>query len=79
MIETREGVPIRVEDVATVQMGPQLRRSALAKDGREAVGGVVMMRYGANPLEVTERVKKKIVSLQPGLPPGVPSPLRPDA
>lgn len=71
VIESRGGVPIRVEDVATVQLGPQLRRSVLAKNGREAVGGVVMMRFGENPLEVTRRVKQKIVALQPGLPAGV--------
>jgi len=50
-------VPIRVKDVATVQLGPEFRRSALEKDGREAVGGVVMMRYGGNPLAVTDAIK----------------------
>ena len=43
----------------------------LEKDGSEAVGGVVMMRYGENPLAVTQAIKAKIAQLQPGLPPGV--------
>ncbi len=71
VVVERKGVPIRVEELAAVQLGPAFRRSVLEKDGREAVGGVVMMRYGENPLEVTKRVKGKIKELQPGLPPGV--------
>ncbi len=71
IIETRQGVPVRVKDVATVQMGPEYRRSALEKNGREAVGGVVMMRYGGNPLAITQQIKQKIRSLQSGLPAGV--------
>src|SRR5262249_52773143 len=43
----------------------------LEKDGREVVGGVVLMRYGENPLEVTRRIKEKIATLQSGLPEGV--------
>ena len=43
----------------------------LEKDGNEAVGGVVMMRHGENPLEVTRRIKEKILELQAGLPEGV--------
>ncbi|MBI3098987.1 MAG: efflux RND transporter permease subunit [Planctomycetes bacterium] len=70
-IEERNGVPITVERIATVQLGPAFRRSVLEKDGREAVGGVVMMRYGENPLEVTRRIKEKIGQLQAGLPAGV--------
>jgi len=65
------GTPITVGTVATVQMGPALRRTSLEKNGNEAVGGVVLMRYGENPLQVTERIKEKIEQLQPGLPPGV--------
>ena len=71
IIETRQGVPLRVKDVATVQMGPEYRRSALEKNGRETVGGVVMMRYGGNPLAITEQIKQKIRALQAGLPQGV--------
>ena len=57
--------------LGTVQVGPAFRRSVLEKDGKEAVGGVVLMRYGENPLEVTRRVKEKITTLQAGLPEGV--------
>ena len=71
VVVERHGVPITIEQVGTVQLGPAFRRSLLEKDGREAVGGVVMMRYGLNPLEITERVKEKIGALQKGLPEGV--------
>lgn len=71
VLTERGGVPVRVGDVATVQMGPEFRRSVLEKDGREAVGGVVMMRYGENPLRVTQAIKDKIRELQKGLPEGV--------
>ncbi|MBC7818786.1 MAG: efflux RND transporter permease subunit, partial [Planctomycetaceae bacterium] len=65
------GVPIYVKNVATVQLGPQFRRSVYEKDGNEVTGGAVLMRHGENPLTVTERVKEKIQELQPGLPEGV--------
>jgi copper/silver efflux system protein len=65
------GTPIRIADLATVQIGSEFRRSVLEKDGNEAVGAVVMMRYGENPLAVTKAVKDKIVQLQAGLPEGV--------
>ena len=65
------GTPINVGMLGTVQVGPAFRRSVLEKDGKEAVGGVVLMRYGENPLEVTRRVKEKITTLQAGLPAGV--------
>ena len=65
------GTPINVGMLGTVQIGPAFRRSVLEKDGKEAVGGVVLMRYGENPLEVTRRVKEKISTLQAGLPEGV--------
>jgi Cu(I)/Ag(I) efflux system membrane protein CusA/SilA len=71
VVADRKGVPVTVEQLGTVQLGPAFRRSVLEKDGREAVGAVVMMRYGENPLEVTRRIKEKIQALQPGLPPGV--------
>ncbi len=54
-----------------MQVGPAFRRSVLEKDGKEVVGGVVLMRYGENPLEVTRRIKEKITTLQAGLPAGV--------
>jgi Cu(I)/Ag(I) efflux system membrane protein CusA/SilA len=65
------GTPIFVSNVATVSQGPQFRRSVLEKSGNEVTGGVVLMRYGENPLEVTRRIKQKIQQLQPGLPEGV--------
>ena len=71
VVTTRDGVPVLVEHVASVQMGSEFRRSVLEKDGREVTGGVVMMRYGGNPLEVTRLVKEKIRDLQKGLPEGV--------
>ena len=67
VVTTREGVPIRVGDLAQVQTGPAFRRGALDFNGKEAVGGVVVMRYGENPREVIERVKEKIASLEPDL------------
>ena len=65
------GTPIFLKDLGPVQVGPGPRRSVLEKDGREVVGGVVLMRYGENPLEVTRRVKEKISTLRSGLPEGV--------
>ncbi len=65
------GTPIYLSNLATVGLGPQFRRSVLEKDGNEAVGAVVMMRHGENPLAVTRAIKKKIEELQPGLPDGV--------
>ena len=63
----KNGTPVRVGDLGAVQMGSAFRRSVLEKDGREAVGGVVLMRYGGNPLEVTRRVKEKIAALEVSL------------
>ncbi len=71
VIKSMGGTPIYVSSVATVQFGSTLRRASLEKNGNEAVGGVVLMRYGENPLAVTERIKAKIEQLQAGLPPGV--------
>lgn len=64
VVLTREGVPIRVRDLAQVQVGPAFRLGALDLNGQEAVGGMVVMRYGENPREVIERVKEKIVALE---------------
>lgn len=71
VIKSERGTPIFVRDVATVQFGSTQRRNTLEKNGGEAVGGVVLMRDGENPLEVTERIKDKIEQLTPGLPEGV--------
>jgi Cu(I)/Ag(I) efflux system membrane protein CusA/SilA len=67
VIRQEGGTPIFVKNVATVQIGPEFRRGLLDKGGREAVGGVVTMRYGENPLRVIERVKNKIAEIEPGL------------
>ncbi len=67
----RNGTPIYLRDVATVQIGGEFRRGALDVDGREVVGGTVVMRTGENAMEVIERVKEKIAQITPGLPPGV--------
>jgi Cu(I)/Ag(I) efflux system membrane protein CusA/SilA len=62
------GTPVTVGNVGSVQLGPEFRRGVLDKDGKEAVGGVVVIRYGANAREVIEAVKKKIGEIQPGFP-----------
>ncbi len=67
VVETREGVPIRIRDVASVQTGPAFRQGALDLNGSESVGGVVAMRYRENPRTVIDRVKEKIRSLEPEL------------
>ncbi len=71
VIDVKNGVPIYVKNIATVTIGPEFRRGALDKEGREVTGGVVIMRYGENPLKVIERVKEKIKELSVGLPEGV--------
>ena len=67
VIMQRDGVPVRVSDVASVQLGPDFRRGALDYNGAEAVGGVVVMRYGENPRVVIDRVKSKIAQIEPAL------------
>ncbi|WP_406701069.1 efflux RND transporter permease subunit [Singulisphaera sp. Ch08] len=71
VVAERGGVPIYLKTIGSVQMGPGFKRSVLEKDGKEVVGGVVMMRFGENPLEVTRRVKEKVTTLSAGLPEGV--------
>jgi len=68
VVAVQENVPIRIKDVGNVSLGPATRRGALDKDGAEVVGGVVVARYGANPLEVIKNVKAKIADIAPGLP-----------
>lgn len=68
VVGVSENVPITVREIATVSLGPALRRGALDKGGAEAVGGVVVARYGANPLEVIQGVKAKLEEIAPGLP-----------
>jgi copper/silver efflux system protein len=69
---TETGVPVRLGDVATLQVGPEMRRGIAELNGEgEVAGGVIVMRAGKNALETIAAVKAKIESLRPGLPPGV--------
>jgi Cu(I)/Ag(I) efflux system membrane protein CusA/SilA len=65
------GTPVYLSNVASVHLGPDFRRGVLDRVGKEAVGGVVVIRSGANALEVIDAIKKKIKELEPGLPRGV--------
>ncbi len=68
VVSVKNNIPIRIKDVANVSFGPATRRGGLDKGGAEAVGGVVVARYGANPLEVINNVKDKIEEISSGLP-----------
>jgi len=68
VVKVTENVPILIKDIAKVSLGPALRRGVLDKEGAEAVGGVVVVRYGENPLKVIKRVKEKIAEISLGLP-----------
>jgi copper/silver efflux system protein len=68
VITARNNTPIRIKDVARVELGPAQRRGALDKAGVEAVGGVIVARYGENPLQVINNVKEEIERISPGLP-----------
>lgn len=66
------GTPVRIRDVADVVVGGNIRRGIAELDGRgEVVGGIVVMRYGENALNVIERVKAKLEEVKGSLPPGV--------
>ena len=72
MSNAQTGTPVLVGDVATVTFGPDMRRGVGELDGKgEAVGGVVIMRYGENAQKVIERTKEKLNDLKSTLPPGV--------
>jgi Cu(I)/Ag(I) efflux system membrane protein CusA/SilA len=71
VIGAPNGTPLYVRNVAEVKLGNAFRTGVLDKNGKEAVGGVVIARYGVNTLEVIDAVKQKINALQAGLPPGV--------
>ncbi|MDF2157646.1 efflux RND transporter permease subunit [Algoriphagus sp. CAU 1675] len=68
VVTVTDNVPIRIKDIARVNLGPANRRGALDKDGAEVVGGVVVARYGSNPMQVINQVKEKINEISPGLP-----------
>ncbi len=68
----QRGTPVRVADVAQVALGPDLRRGVVELDGKgEVVGGIVVMRYGANALEVINGVKAKLKEIESSLPEGI--------
>ena len=68
VVKVNDNVPVYVKNVGVVSFGPALRRGAIDKGGAEAVGGIVVVRYGFNPLEAIKNVKKKIEEIAPGLP-----------
>ena len=68
----KKGTPVLLKNIANIQIGPELRRGLLEWNGQgEAVGGIVVIRFGENALEVIDSVKKKLKELEKGLPPGV--------
>jgi Cu(I)/Ag(I) efflux system membrane protein CusA/SilA len=71
VLANSNGTPVTIRNVATVQLGPEFRRGVLDKGGVDSVGGVVIIRYGANARQVIRDVKAKIAALQTGLPEGV--------
>ncbi|MCW9037647.1 efflux RND transporter permease subunit, partial [Altibacter sp.] len=68
VVDSENFTSIRIKDVANVHLGPAARRGILDKEGAEVVGGVVVARYGANPLEVINNVKAQIAEISSGLP-----------
>lgn len=68
VVAVRNNIPVRIKDVAHVTFGPANRRGGLDKAGSEAVGAVVVARYGSNPMEVINNVKNKIKEIEAGLP-----------
>ncbi|MSU04382.1 MAG: efflux RND transporter permease subunit [Pedosphaera sp.] len=71
VLMTKNGAPIYLKEIATVQIGGDFRRGALDVDGQEVVGGTVVMRTGQNAMEVIRAVKEKIAQITPSLPAGV--------
>ncbi|MGE0269414.1 MAG: efflux RND transporter permease subunit [Candidatus Omnitrophota bacterium] len=71
VVGINKGTPVLLKNIASVQLGPEFRRGALDKDGKETVGGVVIVRYGENPMEVIKRVKQRLEEIKIGLPEGV--------
>jgi CzcA family heavy metal efflux pump len=71
-VGNNNGIPVRVKDIGSVQMGGDLRLGIFDENGEgEVVGGIVVMRYGGNAVKVIENVKKKMADVQKGLPEGV--------
>ena len=73
VVKTNEkGTPVRLRDVAQIQLGPEIRRGITELDGRgEVAAGVVVMRHGENAMNVISRVKERLKAIEPTLPPGV--------
>ncbi len=71
-VGTKNGVPVLVSDLGTVSFGPDIRRGVAEWNGEgEAVGGIVVMRFGLNALNVITGIKQKLAEIKPSLPPGV--------
>lgn len=68
VVAVQDNVPVRIKDIGVVSLGPATRRGVLDKGGAEVVGGVVVARYGSNPLAVINNLKEKIKEIAPGLP-----------
>tara|TARA_B110000046_G_scaffold183632_1_gene220142 strand:- start:45 stop:3797 length:3753 start_codon:yes stop_codon:yes gene_type:complete len=68
VVASEDYTSIKIKDIGKVSLGPATRRGILDKEGAEVVGGVVVARYGANPMEVITKVKEKINELSAGLP-----------
>lgn len=68
VVASRNGIPVKIKDIAFVNLGPSTRRGGLDKEGVEAVGGVVVARYGSNPMQVIDNVKAKIKEMEASLP-----------
>lgn len=72
LMTSAAGVPVRLGDVARIQLGPEMRRGIAELNGEgEVAGGVIVMRSGKNALETIDAVKTKLAALKPSLPPGV--------
>ncbi len=71
-VGAKNGVPVLVSDLGTVSFGPDIRRGVAEWNGEgEAVGGIVVMRFGLNALNVINGIKQKLAQIKPSLPPGV--------
>ncbi|WP_164122821.1 efflux RND transporter permease subunit [Sphingobacterium sp. xlx-130] len=68
VVTVRNNIPVKIKDIAFVNLGPSTRRGGLDKEGVEAVGGVVVARHGTNPMEVINNVKAKIKEMEAGFP-----------
>src|SRR5947207_8326813 len=71
-VMAKNGTPVLIKDHGTVSFGPDIREGVAEWNGQgETVGGIVVMRYGLNALNVIDGIKKKLAQIKPSLPPGV--------